>query len=135
MKWLSDALHLFAAAPLGHRTAQRVRLGQVEAGDRLRDEQHLLLVDDHAVGVAQRTLHARMRDDHRLDPVSAADERRDHLGFERAGPEQRYLGDDVFEPLGLQALREVALAAGFELEHPDGVGALRASRRRADRRA
>ncbi len=46
-----DALHLGSAASFGHRAAQRVGLGEIEAGDGTRDEQDLLLVDDDAVGV------------------------------------------------------------------------------------
>ena len=77
--------------PLVIARRKRVRLGKVETGDRARDEQHLLLVDDDAVGVGEHLAHPRVRHLDRLEPVPAADERRDHLGFERAGPEQRYL--------------------------------------------
>ena len=117
----ADALHLLAAAALGHRAAQRVGLGQAEAGDRTGDEQHLLLVDDDAVGVGEHLAHALVRDLDRLQSVTPADERRDHLGFERTGAEQRYLRDDVFERRRLQPRRQVALAAALELEHPHGV--------------
>ena len=62
-----------------------------------------------------------MRHGHRLDAVSAADERRDHLGFERAGAEERDCRDDVLEGALLEAHREVALAARLKLEHPHRV--------------
>ena len=117
----ADALHLLAAAAFGHSTAQRVRLGEVEAGHLAGDEQDLLLVDDDAVGVGEHLLHAAMHDYDRLEPVPTADERRDHLGFERAGPEERYLRDDVLERGGLQPRRKVSLTAALELEHPHRV--------------
>ena len=52
--------------------------------------------------------------------VLAVDEVADHAGFERAGTEQGYQRDDVFEPVRLQAPDEVFHAAGFELEHRGG---------------
>ncbi len=107
--------------PLVIARRKRVGLGQPETGDRAGDEQHLLLVDDDAVGVGEHLAHALVRDLDRLQAVSAADERRDHLGFERTGPEQRYLRDDVLERRRLQPRREVALTAALELEHPHRV--------------
>ena len=47
--------------PLVIARRKRVGLGEVEAGDRARDEQHLLLVDDDAVGVGEHLAHALVR--------------------------------------------------------------------------
>ena len=117
-----DRLHLLARAVFRHGTAKAVRLGEVESGHLARHGEHLLLVDDDAVRVAQRPSHPRVRHAHRFQPVPAADERSDHLGLERTRPEERYLRDDVLEPVGLEARREVSLPARLELEHPYRIG-------------
>ncbi len=118
-----DALHLGTRAVLRHRPAKRIGLGKIETGDRLCNEQHLLLVDDDAVGVLECLEHPRVRHAHVLEPMPTTDEGRDHLGFEWTGSEERDRRDDVLELARLQACVEVALPAALELEHPDGVGA------------
>ena len=49
---LALLLHLFGLL-LAHGPAQQIGLAQAVARQRLRDLEHLVLVDDHAVGLGQ----------------------------------------------------------------------------------
>ena len=82
---------------------------------------HLLLVEDDAVGALEDRPQVGVRHERLLAAVAPADERPDHLGLQRPRPEQRDGGDDVVEVALAQPRGEVALARAFELEHADGA--------------
>ncbi|OPZ42933.1 MAG: hypothetical protein BWY94_01993 [Actinobacteria bacterium ADurb.BinA094] len=106
---------------MGHGAAQRVGLGEAEAGHRRGHLDDLLLVDDDPVGAAQDALHGGVRHGDRLPAVPPPDERTDHLRLQRAGAEERDGGDDVLEVALLQPRGQVALPRALELEQPDGA--------------
>ena len=82
---------------LAHRGAQDIGLLERVARERLRRTHHLLLVDDHAIGVAQDGFEQRMIVLDRFLTVLAMDKRFDHPGIERARAEERNRGDNVLE--------------------------------------
>ena len=105
---------------LAHGLAQDVGLAQRVAGHHLGDLQHLLLVDDDAVGLLQDRLQHGMQAVDGLLAVLAVDVGGDVV--HRARPVQRGHGHDVLEAVGLEALEALAHARTFQLEHADGVG-------------
>ena len=106
---------------MGHGAAQQVAFGQAETGDDRGYLDHLLLVEDDAVGTPQRRPHVGVRHDRLLAAVAAADEGPDHLGLQRPRAKQRDGGDHVVEVALAQPRGEVALTRAFELEHADGA--------------
>ena len=116
------ALHLRLVL-LAHRGAQDVGFLQRIAGQRLRRAHHLLLVDDHAISVAQHRLEQLMIVFDRLLAVLALDERIDHPGIQRARTEERDGRDHVLEIRRLELGQEAAHPRPFHLEHADRVAA------------
>ena len=82
---------------LPHRAAEQIGAAERIPAQHLRDLHHLLLVDDHPVGVAQDGLEARVRVADTLAPVLAVDEDVHHARVERARAVERARGDDVLE--------------------------------------
>ena len=89
---------------------QQVRVGQVAPGQRRQGPHHLLVVDDHPVGLTQHRLERRMGVDGLLVAMPSLDERRDHVGLHRTGTEQRDLGDEVAELVGLEPAEQLLLS-------------------------
>ncbi len=58
----------------------------------------------------------------RAPPVPVLEEGGDHVGLDRAGPEERDVDDEVLEPLGTELADELALAGALDLEAAEGVG-------------
>ena len=102
---------------LAHRAAQEVRAAERVAGEDLGRLHHLLLVDEHAVGLAGDRLEERMRILDDLLAVAALDEVGDEV--HRPRPVERDERGDVLDAGDLELLAEVAHAAGFQLEHPE----------------
>ncbi len=120
-KLLPQLLHLPVRAVRGHGPAQQVALSQGEARHGLRDLQHMLLVDDDPVAGPEHRLQRRVQIGDRLQAMLARDVRADHVRLHRAGAEQRDIGDDLFELMGLRPPQQVALAGAFDLEEPNGL--------------
>ena len=120
------AAHLghFCLVLLAHGLAQNVRLAEAEAGQLPGDLHHLLLVDDGAEGAAQERLQIMVGVGHRLLAVFAVDVVIVGAIVQRAGPEQRHERQDVVDVVRQQAAHQVLHAAGFQLEHGGGLGAL-----------
>ena len=104
---------------LAHGLAQDVGLAQRVAGHHLGDLQHLLLVDDDAVGLLQDRLQHGMEIVDRLLAVLPVDVGRDVVHGAR--PIERGHGHDVLEAVGLQPLQALADTGAFQLEHADRV--------------
>jgi hypothetical protein len=104
---------------LAHRPAQHVGAAERVAGQHLRDLHHLLLVEDHPVGVPEHRFQVRGMQviARRLAAVLAVDEVIDHARLQRPGTKQRHQRHDVLEAVRLQAADQVLHAARFELEH------------------
>jgi len=114
-------LHLLVAAVRAHRLAEDVRLEGGVAAHLDRDLHHLLLVEDHAQGVLQDGLEARMQVGDRLGSGSASQVGVDGVPLDRAGANDRDLHHQVLEALR-PALRErLHLGAALDLEHADRV--------------
>ena len=106
---------------LAHGAAEQIGLAEREAGQDLRDLHHLLLVDDHAIGLFQDRLDRGMQIVGLLAPVLAVDVAVDVV--HRPRPIEGDDGDDVLEAVGLQLAQGVAHARTFELEHADRIAA------------
>ena len=106
---------------LAHGAAEQIGLAEREAGEDLRDLHHLLLVDDHAIGLFQDRLDRGMQIVRLLAAVLAVDVAVDVV--HRPRPIERDDGDDVLEAVGLQLAQGVAHARTFELEHADRIAA------------
>ena len=119
---LALVLHLLGLL-LAHRPAHEVGAAEREAGQLLRGHHDLLLVDEHAVGLAEDVLEQRVRVLDLAPAVLALDELVDHAALERARAVQRHGGDDVLEHVGLELLQQLLEPRGFELEHASGLAA------------
>ena len=112
---------------LAHGLAQQVRLAHRVPGQLLRDEQHLLLIDDQAVGVVQdvgqRLGQLRVDRHDRLAPGLAVRVVVVRVGAHRARPVQRVDGGDVLEPVRPHRPQQRPHRAALELEHPERVAA------------
>ncbi len=115
----ADLVHLLQGALVSHGATQHVAFGEAEAGDRRGYFDDLLLVDDDTVSATQDRRHSRVRHGDRFALVPSPDERSDHFGLQRSGPEERDGRDDVFEVTLPQAAGQVALSGALELEHAD----------------
>ena len=93
----------------------------LKPGHQLGHAQHLLLVEDDPVGVAQGLGHGRVGQADLLVAPAAVDEGADHLGLQGSGAVEGDGGDDVVEGLLLQAGGQVALAGRLQLEEADGA--------------
>ena len=111
-------LHLVqhVALLLSHRLAQRVGLSPGKAGQLLRQQHDLLLIDRNAVRVLQILLHVGYLVRDGLQTVLAGDEVRNI--FHRTGPVQRVHRDQVLETVRLQVAQVFFHAGRLELEQP-----------------
>ena len=98
-----------------------VGVGEVVAGDRGERPDHLLVVDDHAVRLAERRAQVGVDVDRLLHAHPAAQVRLDHVGLHRPGTEQRDVDDQVLPPGGLELLEQLALAGRLDLEAAERV--------------
>ena len=78
--------------------------------------------DDDALGLLERRDQARVQEAALAPAVPAVEERRDHVGLDRAGAEQRDVDDEVVEPARPELADELALARALDLEHAQGAG-------------
>ena len=101
---------------LAHGATQQVCLPQAEAGQRLGNLHHLLLVDDDAIGGLQDGGQRRVGIDDGGETMTAGDEVVHHAGLQRPGAVERHQGNDVLEALRGQAHQQLAHAVGFQLE-------------------
>jgi hypothetical protein len=97
-------------------TAHVVGVVERAPGDRGDHPDHLLVVDDDAVGLGEDRAQDLVRVARLLEPVAAVEERADHVGLHRARSEQRDVDDQVLEAAGLEAGEELALAGRLDLE-------------------
>ena len=102
--------------------ADAVGRREVVAGQGCQGPHDLLVVDDHAVGLAKRRAERRVRVDRAFHPVPAVQVRADHVGLHRARAEQRDVDDQVLPPSRLELLEQLALAGRLDLEAAEGVG-------------
>ena len=112
--------HLLEAL-FAHGLAQNVRLAEREAGDGLDDAQHLVLVDDDAVGLFQDGLQRRVRVLDLLHAQLALDVLGDLR--HRAGAVQGDHGRDLADVVGAQLGDVAAHLAAFQLEHAGALAA------------
>ena len=102
---------------LAHCLAHNVGLAQRVAGELLGDEEHLVLIDDHAVSLVKDFREVRMRIVDFLKPVLGMNVGWDVL--HRAGPVERHHGREVLDRGWSQLLHIPGHPAGFELEHSE----------------
>ena len=108
---LLHLLHLL----LAHGTPQQVGLSQAETGHGAGDLHYLLLIDDHAVGLAQDRLQLRDLVADRTPARLGVDELVDEL--HRTRPVERVERDQILDAGWLHARQDGAHARAFELEH------------------
>ena len=99
-----------------------IGVGEVVACERRERADHLFVEDDHPEGLLQRRTQVGMRVGRAREPGTPGDVGPDHVGFHRAGTEQRDVDDQVLEPLGLELLEQLALSRRLDLEATEGVG-------------
>ena len=96
---------------LAHRLADYVRFTERVSGERLRDVEHLILIDDHAVGLFENVLQVRVQVGHRHPAVLGVYEGRYML--HRAGAIERDHRGDVAQRRGLELLDVAGHTAAF----------------------
>ena len=121
---LLQDLHLLAGVEVAHRPAQQVGLGQAEAGQLVGDAQHLLLVEDHAIGILQERLQGRVRVGSRFQAAVARHEGVLQTAGERAGTVERQGNHDIVDRAGVDLFEGGAHAGAFDLEAADGAAVL-----------
>ncbi len=107
-----------------HGTAQEVGATEGVTADGGADLHDLLLIDDDAEGFAEDGFELV---EHKLDGAAAPfafDEVVDHAALDGAGTIEGVEGGEVFDGGGLVAAKDVAHAAGLELEDAGGEGAV-----------
>ena len=104
-----------------HRAAKTVGTTRRHAGDIHRDLDDLLLVQDHAKGVAQDRFEEWMGVGDRLASLLASDVRMDRVALDRPRTDDRDFDDEVVERLGPRAWQCLHLRPRLDLEHADGV--------------
>ena len=77
----------------------------------------------HAVGLLETLAQVVVEVDRGVPSLTCAQERRDHVGLHRPGPEQRDVGDEVAEGLRPELADELALTGRLDLEAAQGVRA------------
>ena len=101
---------------LPHRLAQHVGLRQREAGQRLRDQHHLFLIGDDAVGVAEDRFELLEVVLDLLGALLPRDVVVHHARLQRAGTIERVERDQVVEAIGSRLAQQLAHAGRLELE-------------------
>ena len=105
-----------------HGAAEKVTLGEGEAGKNIGGFLDLLLIDKHSVGFLEHALQQRVGIVEGEGAVFALDVVRDHV--HGTGTVERDEGDDILDAVGLELTQQVAHAAGLHLEHGHGVAAV-----------
>ena len=105
--------------PLGDRFAKKVGLPKGVAGQATGYFHYLFLIEDHAIGAAQRFGQRRMEVGHRFLPMPPADQAVHHAAPERARPVEGDDDDQIIEVLRPVAPEQLPHAAALELEGPD----------------
>ena len=118
-----------------HRPAQTLGLPHAEAGERLRDLEHLVLEDDRPERVAQRRLERRVQVGDLVggvdaQPLAALDVRVDRAADDRPRADDRDLDRDVVEVLRARAPQRAHLRARLDLKDAGRLGVLDALVRR-----
>ena len=106
---------------LAHRLAHEIDFAPAIAGKIDRDEQRLILIDDHAIGVSEDRLELGMEIVDLLGAVLAGGVARDVV--HRPGPIKRNKRDDVLELVGLELAQNIAHAGAFQLKHAGDIRA------------
>src|SRR5262249_2758414 len=109
---------------LADRLDTRVRARQLDTAEVVQNAHDGLLVDHHAVRLAENLLDHRVRVLRRLAAVLALDVLVHHAAFERPRAVQRRTRDDVADVVRLHPLEQLADALTLELEHTLRVAAL-----------
>ncbi len=115
-------------AGLGHpldvaeRAPLLVGLGIGDAGELGDHLDHLLVEDDHAVGGSQDRPQVGMEVGDVLPALLDLEIGGDHVALDRAGPEQRDVGDDLGEGVDPRLADQLALARRLDLEDPERLG-------------
>ena len=104
---------------LPHRFAHDVGLSQRVSGELLENQQHLVLIDDHAVGLFQHVLQDRMRVAHGSTTMLGVDERRDLL--DGPWPVERDHGREVAQGGGLELLDVAPHSRALQLKDTGGL--------------
>ena len=103
------------------RAARLVGLGQRASGHGGDDAQHLLVEHDHAAGLLECGPEVVVQVDRLVPALAGAQERSDHVGLHRPGPEQGDVDDEVAEGLGRELADELALSGRLDLEAAEGL--------------
>ena len=106
---------------LAHRAPQHVRAAEAVAGEYLRDQHHLLLIDDDAVSRFQHRLKIDMEIFRLLLALFTCDEIVDHAGAQWPRPVQRHQRDNVFEAIAFQPPLQILRRTRLGLEHRGGI--------------
>ena len=106
---------------LSHRPPHQVGLRQCEAGDIAPDLHHLLLIDDHAVRLAQNGFQLRIKVRDLLRAVFACDKIADH--FHWSGAVQGVHRHKIGNARRLELSQPVLHPGRFKLEEGDRVPA------------
>ena len=107
---------------LADGAAEDVGLAERESGEHLHALHDLFLIEHDAVRFLQVLFHEGMVVFERDGAFFASDEEVEEL--HRAGAVERHESDDVPEILDAELAAEILHAAGFELEHGNGVAAV-----------
>ena len=87
----------------------------------MQDAQNVLVVDDHAVAVAQKRAKARVQVVGGGKPVFGIEEGRHHVALHGTGAKQRDIGDEVVVLIGLHLANQFALPGALDLKHTERV--------------
>ena len=102
-----------------HGAPEQIGAAEGVAGEQLSGLHHLLLIDQDAVGFLGNLLEQRMLIFDLHLAVASLDEIRDEIHW--AGAIERHQRGDVLHRSELKFAAQIAHAAGFQLEHPDGA--------------
>ena len=95
-------MELFNFTNVSHGAAQLVRLGCRVATELHGDRHRLLLEDRNPLRPLENRLQIRMQVRHGLEPAPPRRVRMDEIRLDGPGTNQRYLHDDVVQPLRLR---------------------------------
>ena len=104
-----------------HRPADLIGLVQPAAGGDRDQLQHLLVEHHHPAGLAQHRFQPGVQVGRLVPLLPGPQERGDHVGLHRPGPEQRDVDDQVVEGLWTELADQFALPGRLDLEAAEGV--------------
>ena len=113
--------HLGLGVRRAERAAHLVRLGERAPGHDVQDLQHLLVEHHDAARLGQRRPQVRVQVLRVLPALPGPQERGHHVRLDRAGAEQRDVGDQVVERLRPELADQLALTGRLDLEAAEGV--------------